>query len=232
MKRFSSRNRKQNRTVLGEDGFLADPNDRDILGAVAQYYSSKLAEHGQSPRGVDWNSARTQLLRFAQLSKVIADSSDFSVNDLGCGYGSYFDYLRNNYDDIHYVGIDVSADMVAAARQRFANVDNGRFVVSVEPDTMADYGIASGIFNVRLNGTDDAWHAHILRTLDVLDKTCRRGFAFNCLTSYSDADKVRDYLYYANPAAMFDHCKRNYSRDVALLHDYGLYEFTILVRKS
>jgi len=30
---------------------------------------------------------------------------------------------------------------------------------------------------------------------------------------------------------LFDYCKRTYSRDVALLHDYGLYEFTILVRK-
>jgi hypothetical protein len=29
----------------------------------------------------------------------------------------------------------------------------------------------------------------------------------------------------------FDHCKRNFSRQVALLHDYGLWEFTILVRK-
>ena len=58
------------------------------------------------------------------------------------------------------------------------------------------------------------------------------GFAFNCLTSYSDHDKMRDYLYYADPLAIFDHCKKHYAKDVALLHDYGLYEFTILVRKQ
>ena len=58
------------------------------------------------------------------------------------------------------------------------------------------------------------------------------GFAFNCLTSYSDAHKMRDYLYYADPCALFDLCKRRYSRYVALLHDYKLYEFTILVRKQ
>ncbi len=68
--------------------------------------------------------------------------------------------------------------------------------------------------------------------LDVLDRTSRSGFAFNCLTSYSDADKMREYLYYADPCALFDLCKRRYSRNVALLHDYGLYEFTILVRKQ
>jgi hypothetical protein len=31
---------------------------------------------------------------------------------------------------------------------------------------------------------------------------------------------------------IFDICKRKFSRNVALLHDYGLYEFTILVRKD
>jgi hypothetical protein len=58
-----------------------------------------------------------------------------------------------------------------------------------------------------------------------------RGFAFNCLTAYSDQDKMRPDLHYADPCELFDICKRKYSRNVALLHDYGLYEFTILVRK-
>jgi hypothetical protein len=65
----------------------------------------------------------------------------------------------------------------------------------------------------------------------MLNLNSRLGFAFNCLTSYSDSDKLRDHLYYANPNELFDFCKRQYSRNIALLHDYDLYEFTILVRK-
>jgi len=102
---------------------------------------------------------------------------------------------------------------------------------SVPPEP-ADYTVASGIFNVRLDRPDDQWRAYLHDTLDVLDRSSRRGFAFNCLTSYSDADKMRAHLYYADPCALFDLCKRRYSRQVALLHDYGLYEFTILVRKQ
>jgi len=64
-----------------------------------------------------------------------------------------------------------------------------------------------------------------------MNEYCEKGFSFNCLTSYSDDDKMKDYLYYANPMELFDLCKRKYSRNVALLHDYDLYEFTILVRK-
>ena len=73
---------------------------------------------------------------------------------------------------------------------------------------------------------------YVESTLDVLDRTSRLGFAFNCLTSYSDAAYMRPNLYYANPGQLFDLCKRRYSSQVALLHDYGLYEFTILVRKT
>jgi hypothetical protein len=43
---------------------------------------------------------------------------------------------------------------------------------------------------------------------------------------------MRDDLYYADPRVIFDHCKRSFSRWVALLHDYGLYEFTIIVRRD
>ena len=63
-------------------------------------------------------------------------------------------------------------------------------------------------------------------------KLSRTGFAFNALSLYSDPDRRRPDLYYADPLYWFDHCKRRYCRFVALLHDYPLYEFTILVRKK
>ena len=30
-------------------------NKTDLLTEVAEYYTSKLAEHGETPHGVDWN---------------------------------------------------------------------------------------------------------------------------------------------------------------------------------
>jgi SAM-dependent methyltransferase len=203
-----------------------------ILMDVADYYSEKLAKYGQSPQGVDWNGKESQELRFMQLCSIIDSSKPFSVNDLGCGYGALFDYLAAHYHDITYRGMDVSADMIVAAGSRHAKQKNAHFLHADKPEMPADYGLASGIFNVRLECGDTEWQAHIEATLDILDHTSRQGFAFNCLTSYSDADKMRGYLYYADPCRLFDLCKRRYSRHVALLHDYGLYEFTILVRKD
>lgn len=203
-----------------------------LLKEVAEYYSSKLARYGETARGVDWNGEQSQTLRFEQLCMIINTSEPFSVNDLGCGYGAFCDFLTRRYESFTYSGFDVSSDMILAAEQRHPDRSKTRFAASSEPDQTADYGVASGIFNVRLDRTDEEWRAYLEATLDVLHRTSRLGFAFNCLTSYSDADKMRDYLFYADPCDLFDLCKRRYSRHVTLLHDYGLYEFTILVRKQ
>jgi hypothetical protein len=156
----------------------------------------------------------------------------FSVNDLGCGYGALLDYLGGKHPISTYLGIDVSHEMIRSAEQRHTADTQARFIISAKPDQQADYGVASGIFNVRLGRTDAEWFDYLQATLDDLDRTSTLGFAFNCLTSYSDEDKKCDYLYYADPCRLFELCKKRYSRQVALLHDYGLYEFTILVRKT
>lgn len=210
---------------------MANRSETSLLEDVAEYYSQKIAIYGDSPRGVDWNSAESQFLRFEQLCKVITTSAPFTVNDLGCGYGAFFEYLENRYNSFVYTGIDVSKDMISAAVNRYRDKKNAQFIHASEPGCAADYSVASGIFNVRMDRSYEEWKAYIEMTLDVLHKNSKYGFAFNCLTSYSDADKMQDYLFYANPCEIFDYCKRHYSRKVALLHDYQLYEFTVLVRE-
>jgi SAM-dependent methyltransferase len=203
-----------------------------ILSEVADYYSAKLAEHGETARGVDWNGRESQVLRFEQLTKIIQQPVGFSLNDLGCGYGALLDYLGARHAEFAYAGCDVSKDMVDAARARHRSAAHAEFAVASVPPKTADYGVASGIFNVRMGCDDAEWFKYIEATLEVLDRTSRRGFAFNCLTTYSDPDRMSGHLYYANPGILFDLCMRRYSRNTALLHDYGLYEFTILVRKN
>lgn len=203
-----------------------------ILGDVARYYTSKLEEHGTTARGVDWNGEASQTLRFDQLLRIVDVAGRFSINDLGCGYGALLDYLDARGFEVDYTGIDVSNEMVRAGARRFAGRAGANFVCAADLNGEADYSVASGIFNVRLEWSDTEWEIYIQATLDALNAASRRGFSFNCLTSYSDAPKMRDELYYVDPCALFDLCKRRYSKNVALLHDYGLYEFTILVRKA
>jgi cyclopropane fatty-acyl-phospholipid synthase-like methyltransferase len=205
-------------------------DDSEILSEAADYYTKKITEHGATPKGVDWNGEESQTVRFDQLSKIFQPAGSISINDLGCGYGALVDYLIKRDFSFSYTGIDVSSAMTEAARKRLS-LPSVRFVTGTKPESEADYGIASGIFNVRQGRPHEEWERYIENTLDAMDKTSKKGFAFNCLTSYSDKEKMREYLYYADPCYFFDRCKRKYSKQVALLHDYGLYEFTILVRR-
>jgi SAM-dependent methyltransferase len=204
----------------------------DLLRGVAAYYSGKLAAHGLSPQGVDWNGEESQVQRFRQLLTLVRPTRDFSLNDLGCGHGELFAFLTTRCENFRYRGFDISGDMIDAAAARFRTDAHASFHVAAAPTDTADYGVASGIFNVCMDNSPATWHAHLLATLDAINETSTRGFAFNCLSSYSDPEYRRAHLYYADPLGLFDLCKRRYAPHVSLLHDYGLHDFTIVVRKT
>jgi SAM-dependent methyltransferase len=200
-----------------------------LLQSVSVYYGDKLEEFGPTARGVDWNSEESQRLRFAQLLRIADGAESFSINDFGCGYGALLDVLQERSLAAEYAGYDVCPTMIAAARQRHADARRARFTDRSDL-VPADYTVASGIFNVKLDHGDARWRDYVLDTIAALGALSTRGFAFNMLTSYSDPSRQRSDLYYADPREMFDHCKRMFGR-VALLHDYPLFEFTMLVRK-
>ena len=87
----------------------------------------------------------------------------------------------------------------------------------------------SGTFNVRFEANDEVWQAFIKKKLDEIDQFSRRGFAFNLLSTY--VDWKENHLFYGDPSYWFNLCKQKYSKKVSLLHDYPLYEWTIVVKK-
>lgn len=205
----------------------------NILSAVKKYYTEKVVKHGETALGVDWNSKESQYLRFEQLSSVI-QRENYSILDYGCGYGEYVNFIGNDRlkrDLVHYTGFDISEEMIRKAKATFGSFDNVKFDTTLS-GIKHDYAIASGLFNVKLDIADElTWYDYIIETINKLHHYTEKGFAFNALTSYSDPEFMRAYLYYADPLKLFDYCKSNFSKNVALLHDYNLYEFTIIVRK-
>jgi SAM-dependent methyltransferase len=198
------------------------------VSAAATYYEGKLAQFGATPGGVDWNSEGSQRLRFDQLFRCIEPTwpaSVASVNDYGCGYGALAEYLEGRGFGGEYRGYDASPKMIEAA-ERLHGGPRRRFTADRRALEPADLTVASGIFNVKLQATDDAWWEYVLETIADLVAVSRRAVAFNVLTSYSDPDRRRADLFYADPLRLFDHCKK-LTPFVVLAHDYPLYEFTI-----
>lgn len=204
------------------------------MDRIRNYFAGKLDEHGATPRGVDWNSTGAQETRFTQLAKVINNPNQpFSLLDYGSGFGSFYDFLVEKKTCINkYIGFDIVAGMVTTGIEMHSGLPGVEFYSNEEDLTPCDFVVASGIFNIKLETTQDTWTEYVIKTLSRMNELALKGFSFNLLTKYSDAEYMRDDLYYADPGLIFNVCKRNYSRNVAILHDYDLYDFTVIVRKQ
>lgn len=208
------------------------PTDHPILPSIEHYYAERLARFGATARGVDWNSDDSQALRFDRLLQIVepgAGDAAASILDVGCGYGALLSHLRARGFAHGYTGFDISRSMIEAARATHA-ATGAAFTADHGEVAPASYVVASGIFNVKLHHTTDAWRAYVIEVLTQMHGWATRGFAFNMLSTYSDPARRRSDLHYADPREMFDVCKQTFSPRVSLLHDYPLFEFTILVR--
>lgn len=203
----------------------------NIYKQIDCYYTDKINEHGATPKGVDWNGEESQFVRFEQLSKIICKNLEFTINDIGCGYGKYSEFLEKNSYNSLYKGYDLSLEMVNHAKKIYPKIDFYK-VNKLDEILKSDYSIASGIFSVKMNHNESEWLSYILNTLEEMNEKSIKAFSFNMLTKYSDKEYMREDLYYADPLFFFDYCKRNFSKNVSLNHDYDLYEFTILVKKD
>lgn len=201
----------------------------NALDSVRAYFTRRIAEHGNSPRGVDWNTTDAQELRFAQVMNVVDSDGKFSLVDWGCGYGALYDFLTRAGVAFDYVGFDITH---AALEQAKAAHPGVTFVGEEKDVPQCDYVVASGVYNVKLDTPTDAWHAMVEDQLAHMFAKAKRGIAATFLTSYSDAPKQRPDLFYADPLELFDFAKRKLSPNVALLHDYGHWDFTLIVRKA
>jgi SAM-dependent methyltransferase len=201
-----------------------------IRSEVVAYYSSKLAAHGPTAQGVDWNSGASHDLRHRQFLRLLGGDRGVSVLDLGCGFGDFFRFLRAEGYHGPFIGYDVAPDMIAEASRLYGQTDC-LWRVGAEPSEVGDFAIASGIFNVKGDVPVEAWVRYVHDTIGILARAGRHGFAFNVLSLSSDPERRAANLYYADPNEMLSYCLRRYGRSVALLQDYGLYEFTLIVRQ-
>ena len=207
------------------------------LDAVSAYYSGTLQRFGAMPLGVDWPNRLNQELRLVQLLKVCDLSAPRSLNDVGCGYGALRTLLsrRHRRAQIDLLGTDVSPAMVAAARRRWRHRADCAFEVAEGAVRLADYSLASGIFNVKLACPLPEWEALVAGTLDNLKRHSRLGYAVNFIAPPAPAPGQASPPELYRPAAerwLAHLADTQAGAEVTLLRGYGLPEYTLLVRPA
>lgn len=226
---MAARDKGQDRGCTGE----REPSLEALYAAVEAYYSLKIALYGATHRGVDWESDAAQALRFAQLLRLCDFARAFSLNDIGCGYGALLGFLATAHAgaEVDYLGVDLSPAMVRQAQEMWRSRSPARFAVDKRGPRVADYSIASGIFNVKLDQPIPLWERFIASTLADMHRSSRKGFAVNFLLAEGTGPASPPQLYRTRPEPWISHCEDVLGASAELLGGYGLSEFTLLIRR-
>ncbi len=105
-----------------------------------------------------WKCKDSQNLRFSKLLQVLLYEDRLwggvSINDLGCGYGALYEFIKmNNMCLSKYFGYDIFEEMIEAANEFILNNNQEKDCeIFLENSSLithyADYSITSGIFNM------------------------------------------------------------------------------------
>lgn len=212
---------------------LTSRNFQENLSEIEKLYTNNLQELGSGPKALGWKTKEEQNLRFFKLtSNLLNKSQNLTINDYGCGFGELLNWLlANEFKVSSYDGYDISSNIISKTKKNLQNLDlDSHLHNSSLISSTSDYTIVSGTFNVKMQNTESEWTEFIIKTLKEINTHSIKGFSFNLLSSYVDWKEPT--LYYGDPLFWFDFCKTNFSKKVNLIHDYPLYEWTIMVKKD
>ena len=89
-----------------------------IEKAVANYYDTKIEQHGPTSKGVDWNGKESQELRFEQLLTVVTEKKA-SILDLGCGSGIVSIIINDKLENNIFYASDLSKNSIVCCDKNF-----------------------------------------------------------------------------------------------------------------
>jgi SAM-dependent methyltransferase len=191
---------------------------------IIERYRQRLGQFGKDVRALASGTVERQRVRFEVLAGV-GSLEGASILDLGCGFADFYDYLRQRGVSVDYTGYDISPDLIDLAKGRFPEA---RFEIrDIQESGFAgayDYIVCSQTFNNLLRNENN-----LSLVKDVLARcyaACRKGMAFDMLTTY--VDYREDHLFYYEPETIFRFCK-SLTKRVTLRHDYPLFEFTVFL---
>jgi SAM-dependent methyltransferase len=210
------------------------PTGAGAWDVIVRHYEECLAKHGATPRGADWPNGADLATRFGVMLEVLTEAGERpALLDLGCGPGFALDYLTatDAVDRVRYHGIDLSNAMIDAARARWPMHEFScrDILKSPLPDQSIDVVIMNGVLTERVTLSVEVMTGLAQSLVSAAFRVARIGIAFNVMNRH--VDWQRDDLFHWPFDALADFLKREVSPNYEFRADYGLYEYTCIVRR-
>ena len=212
---------------------MTSPAPQHIISAACE---EDLIKYGDNFRGVGYTKSPEEAAeRYALMLGVVREERPpVTILDLGCGLGHLLDFIESHADHRHlrYVGLDISAKYLDAARARHRQHEFILMDVLEDDEQLPifDYVVLNGVFNYR----GPIERSDMLRYWQQLMMTayrhCRVGMAFNVMSTLVDWE--RDDLFHLPFDAMAAYVGKHLSRHFVIRHDYQAYEYTTYVYRQ
>jgi SAM-dependent methyltransferase len=193
-----------------------------------------LQSYGEGHRAVGYKSEREAYERYETMLAVVRELGEpTTLLDVGCGLAHLLDHAEAvGGRALRYTGIEVSSAFLDLARARRPDADLRMLDLLDEGADLEtfDYVVLNHLFNWRGEIAFDEWLDYWRRMLLTAWPHCRRGIAFNVMSTIVDWE--RDDLFHLSFDAMAAFVSGNLSRYFVIRHDYPAYEYTVYVYRA
>ena len=203
--------------------------NRTLLEAeINTQYSERFKKFGPTPKGVFWVSNARQETRFdlilKEIQKISPKKTVLDIADIGCGYGSFADYLfkKLNRSEFRYEGLDINKNLIDHCHRSFLE-PNLRFGVGGKPTSVKDFVIMSGTYNLASTKNATLWEQYLFDCLSECWAYTKSAMIFNLQTSKTRRIGSQN-IYYARTSDIIDFCvaklgPTRITRDASLEND-------------
>ena len=201
---------------------------------ISNIYTKRFDNYNNTPKGVFWNSKLSQDLRLnIILDKIlkIAKNEDFSIADIGCGYGRLYELIRERNLDgkIQYYGFDINQKLIDFCKKN-KNFGNVEFAINAFPFKITDYVIMSGTYNLTPTNNISLWEDYIIKNLTSNWKLVKKAMIFNCLIK--EKKEINKALYYTELPWIKRFCENNFGQIEIVKNQLIKDDITVVIKKS
>ena len=201
---------------------------------ISHIYNKRFDNYNNTPKGVFWNSKLSQDLRLnIILDKIlkIAKNEEFSIADIGCGYGRLYEVIkeRNLDGKVQYYGFDINQKLINFCKNN-KDFEHVEFAISAFPFKNTDYVVMSGTYNLTPTNNISLWEDYIIKNLTSNWKLVKKAMIFNCLIK--EKKEINKALYYTELSWMKRICENNFGKIQIIKNQLLKDDITIVIKKS
>ena len=201
---------------------------------IAATFNSRFGAYGPTPEASLWFNKSRQLARFSKLKEAIVSrvsNTEFTIGDVGCGYGGFLDYLTTHHRDIgfKYYGYDIADKFIAYCSKNLQTA-NATFLHRSRPTRKADFHVMSGTYNYAPKMGVGTWRSYMRDEIKYIFSATNKCIVFNLML----ADKAyisKSSIFYEEMEHFLSFCRKELGETTILEHPLLRLEKTFCIEK-